>query len=71
MFFDYKELELVICGIAELDIADWKRFTVVSSSFDAVASDWFWSILTDMSVDSRRKFLQFATGSSRVPVQGK
>ncbi|KAH9180927.1 hypothetical protein AeNC1_017098 [Aphanomyces euteiches] len=26
MAFDYKELELVLCGFSEIDVADWKRY---------------------------------------------
>lgn len=71
MVFDYQELELVICGAPEIDIADWKRYTYLSA--DLVGSDlivWFWEILTDMSHVERARLLQFATGSSHVPAQG-
>ncbi|KAF0694862.1 hypothetical protein As57867_014237, partial [Aphanomyces stellatus] len=70
MPFDYKELELVLCGFAEIDVADWKRSTNVSMSLSDVV-DWFWDIIEhDMTSSERAKFLQFTTGSSRVPLQG-
>ncbi|EQC32980.1 hypothetical protein, variant [Saprolegnia diclina VS20] len=72
MPFDYKELELVLCGVAEVDVADWKASTSVSTTLRRSESlNWFWDVLEhDMSRDDRSKLLQFTTGSSRVPVQG-
>ncbi|KAF0709140.1 Aste57867_6079 [Aphanomyces stellatus] len=70
MPFDYKELELVLCGFAEIDVADWRRSTMVSIALARV-TDWFWDIVeNDMTASERAKLLQFATGSSRVPLQG-
>ncbi|KAH9120655.1 hypothetical protein LEN26_011027 [Aphanomyces euteiches] len=75
MMFDHKELELVLCGVTEIDMDDWKQFTASSSTLREGGDhedkmEWFWDILTHMSFQDRAKFLQFATGSSRVPVQG-
>ncbi|RLN20983.1 hypothetical protein BBJ28_00008049 [Nothophytophthora sp. Chile5] len=72
LVFDYQELELVLCGLPEIDLADWKRHTVVAPSFgeDALVVRWFWEVLHDFTEDERARFLQFSTGSSRVPVQG-
>ncbi|KAE8878789.1 hypothetical protein PF005_g14529 [Phytophthora fragariae] len=72
LVFDYQELELVLCGLPEIDLLDWKRNTVVAPSFgDApLVVDWFWEVLKGFSEDERARFLQFSTGSSRVPVQG-
>ncbi|KAF0716259.1 Aste57867_2948 [Aphanomyces stellatus] len=70
MPFDYKELELVLCGFAEIDVADWRRSTMVSIALAGVSS-WFWDVIErDMSNVERIKLLQFTTGSSRVPLQG-
>ncbi|CAH0474858.1 unnamed protein product [Peronospora belbahrii] len=72
LVFDYQELELVLCGLPEIDMADWKRNTVVAPSFsDApMVVGWFWEVLEGFTEDERARFLQFSTGSSRVPVQG-
>ncbi|KAG6604599.1 putative HECT E3 ubiquitin ligase [Phytophthora cinnamomi] len=72
LVFDYQELELVLCGMPEIDLADWKRNTVVAPSFGdtPLVVDWFWEILKGFTEDERARFLQFSTGSSRVPVQG-
>ncbi|KAH9091248.1 hypothetical protein LEN26_018822 [Aphanomyces euteiches] len=70
MIFDYKELELVLCGFSEIDVADWKRCTNVSMSLESIV-DWFWEIVeNEMTSVQREKLLQFVTGSSRVPLQG-
>ncbi|CAI5720354.1 unnamed protein product [Hyaloperonospora brassicae] len=70
--FDYQELELVLCGLPDINVADWKRNTVVAPGFsDALrVVDWFWEVIDDFTDDERARFLQFSTGSSRVPVQG-
>ncbi|KAF1772391.1 JmjC domain [Phytophthora cactorum] len=72
LVFDYQELELVLCGMPEIDMADWKSNTVVAPSFsDApLVVDWFWEVIQGFTEDERARFLQFSTGSSRVPVQG-
>lgn len=71
MVFDYQELELVLCGLPEIDIADWRRNTHVAPSFgDSPVTSWFWEVIGDLSEEERARFLQFCTGSSRVPVQG-
>ncbi len=69
--FDHKEMELLLCGLMEINVEDWKNNTVTSSNL--VHSDvlrWFWDIVAHMSSEDQAKLLQFATGSSRVPVQG-
>ncbi|KDO19036.1 hypothetical protein SPRG_15222, partial [Saprolegnia parasitica CBS 223.65] len=70
--FDYKELELLLCGTSAIDVDDWRLFTAVSFSLAITnCNDWFWAILKDeMTDDDRSRLLQFATGSSRVPLQG-
>ncbi|ETV72060.1 hypothetical protein H257_12853 [Aphanomyces astaci] len=58
MPFDYKELELILCGFSEIDTLE-----------DVVG--WFWEVVEfDMTPSDRAKLLQFTTGSSRVPLQG-
>ncbi|ETV72086.1 hypothetical protein H257_12871 [Aphanomyces astaci] len=70
MPFDYKELELILCGFSEIDVGDWKRSTIVSKSLEDVVG-WFWDVVEfDMTPSDRAKLLQFTTGSSRVPIQG-
>ncbi|OQS06080.1 HECT E3 ubiquitin ligase, partial [Thraustotheca clavata] len=69
--FDHKELELILCGLDEIDVNDWEDNTVTSSNLDNnEVLQWFWEVLADLSDEDKAKLLQFATGSSRVPVQG-
>eukprot|EP00435_Cladocopium_sp_Y103_P050430 s62_g15.t1 len=56
--FDDKELELLISGLPDIDIEDLK------------ANTEFWKVLSEFSQEQRAWFLQFATGTSRVPVEG-
>ncbi|CAK4078056.1 unnamed protein product [Aphanomyces euteiches] len=71
MALDHKEFELILCGLTDIDVADWQANTVVSSNLEESKTlEWFWEIVSEMSHNDRSKLLQFATGSSRVPVQG-
>ncbi|KAF0705451.1 hypothetical protein As57867_007019, partial [Aphanomyces stellatus] len=69
--FDHKEFELILCGLTEIDVCDWKRSTVTSSNLkDSPVLAWFWEIVQAMAPHEQTKLLQFTTGSSRVPLQG-
>ncbi|RQM30076.1 hypothetical protein B5M09_012525 [Aphanomyces astaci] len=75
IMFDHKELELVLCGVTEIDVVDWKQFTATSTTLGpggahAMQMDWFWEVVAELTFRDRAKLLQFATGSTRVPVQG-
>jgi hypothetical protein len=54
--FDERELELLIGGIAEMDVDDWKKHTDYrgyTESDDVV--QWFWKVTSHIeSTDSRR-----------------
>lgn len=70
--FDDRELELLIGGISEIDIDDWYKYTdyrTYTSSDDQVK--WFWKcVREEFDNEKRARLLQFATGTSRVPVNG-
>ncbi|CAE8676291.1 unnamed protein product [Polarella glacialis] len=69
--FDDKELELLISGLPEIDIEDLKANTEYHNYTSATEQvQWFWKVLTEFSQEQRAWFLQFATGTSRVPVEG-
>jgi len=71
MSFDYQELELVLCGISEIDVDDWKNSTVVSNELkNSNALHWFWEIVSDLSEEDKCRLLRFTTGSSLIPTQG-
>lgn len=69
--FNEQELELLISGLPEIDVDDWKANTEYHnynpSSQQVV---WFWRIVKAMSNEERAKLLQFITGTSKVPLNG-
>ncbi|KAF0737531.1 hypothetical protein Ae201684P_006328 [Aphanomyces euteiches] len=69
--FDFKELELLVCGLSVIDVHDWKLNTIISSNLkDSPVYSWFWEVVESLNAVDQAKLLQFCTGSSRVPVQG-
>ena len=69
--FSPTELELLICGVPEIDIAELKANTEYHQyrPTDQVIV-WFWEILNAMSQEDKALFLQFVTGTSKVPLEG-
>ncbi|GAA5900461.1 uncharacterized protein JCM6883_002851 [Sporobolomyces salmoneus] len=69
--FDEKELELLIGGVETIDVEDWQRNTEYRGyvAEDQVVS-WFWQVVSDWPSEKRARLLQFATGTSRTPVNG-
>lgn len=73
--FDYQELELLMCGVPELDLDDWKRHTDYQGDYARLGPKhkvikWFWKFVESMTVEERVRLLQFTTGCSRLPAQG-
>ena len=69
--FNYRELELVISGLPTIDIKDWKLNTMYENyneSSQIIVN--FWEIIESFDNDERTEFLQFVTGSSKVPIEG-
>lgn len=69
--FDERELELLIGGIAEIDVEDWKKHTDYRGyqETDEVIQ-WFWKCITEWDNEQKARLLQFTTGTSRIPVNG-
>lgn len=69
--FDEYELEIMLSGLPEIDIDDWKLHTVYSGyDNDSDVIKWFWEVIEEFSQNERVLMLQFVTGSSRVPFGG-
>ncbi|XP_058066998.1 E3 ubiquitin-protein ligase SMURF2 [Anopheles bellator] len=69
--FDERELELLISGISQIDVTDWKANTRLKQcNADTQQIMWFWQIVESYSPEMRAQLLQFVTGSCRVPLQG-
>jgi len=69
--FDEREVELLIGGIAQIDVEDWVKNTNYNgyTAQDDVIR-WFWECIRSWPDEKRSRLLQFATGTSRVPVNG-
>jgi HECT-domain (ubiquitin-transferase) len=67
--FTHAELELLISGLPDIDVADLRRNTVYGgglSSGDRL-SQWFWSLVEEMDKQDVALLLQFVTGTSHLP----
>uniref|UniRef100_A0A0A9Z0S7 E3 ubiquitin-protein ligase n=1 Tax=Lygus hesperus TaxID=30085 RepID=A0A0A9Z0S7_LYGHE len=70
--FDENELELLMCGIQNIDVKDWKNNTVYKGDYHAnhITIQWFWRVVLSFNNEMRSRLLQFVTGTSRVPMNG-
>ncbi|KAL9986746.1 hypothetical protein ACROYT_G000935 [Oculina patagonica] len=70
--FDERELELLMCGLGEIDINDWRRNTNYRGEYSDKHNVivWFWKAVTSFDLETRARLLQFVTGTSRVPMNG-
>uniref|UniRef100_A0AAQ4NU09 E3 ubiquitin-protein ligase n=1 Tax=Gasterosteus aculeatus aculeatus TaxID=481459 RepID=A0AAQ4NU09_GASAC len=70
-YFDAKELEVMLCGMQEIDLVDWQRNAIyrhyARSSKQIL---WFWQFVKEMDNEKRMRLLQFVTGTCRLPVGG-
>lgn len=69
--FDERELELLIGGLAEIDIEDWKKHTDYRGYQESdQVIQWFWKCIKEWDSEQKARLLQFTTGTSRIPVNG-
>ncbi|XP_076800643.1 E3 ubiquitin-protein ligase HUWE1-like isoform X1 [Clavelina lepadiformis] len=69
--FDEQELELLISGLPNIDIDDLRQNTEYHKyQANSLQIQWFWRALRSFDQAERAKFLQFVTGTSKVPLQG-
>uniref|UniRef100_A0A8C1Z9B0 E3 ubiquitin-protein ligase n=1 Tax=Cyprinus carpio TaxID=7962 RepID=A0A8C1Z9B0_CYPCA len=70
--FDENELELLMCGLGDVDVNDWRENTKYKNSYSPnhPAIIWFWKTVLLMDAEKRIRLLQFVTGTSRVPMNG-
>ncbi|XP_067827627.1 E3 ubiquitin-protein ligase NEDD4 isoform X1 [Heptranchias perlo] len=70
--FDENELELLMCGLGDVDVNDWRDNTKYKNGYNAnhPVIQWFWKTVLLMDSEKRIRFLQFVTGTSRVPMNG-
>jgi E3 ubiquitin-protein ligase HUWE1 len=69
--FNEQELELLISGLPNIDIEDLRANTEYHKyQATSIQIQWFWRALRSFDQAERAKFLQFVTGTSKVPLQG-
>ena len=74
--FDANELELILCGLPEINIEDWQANTNYKGLFEIGGKSeqvvkWFWEVVTEeFDQEMRARLLQFSTGTSGVPLRG-
>uniref|UniRef100_A0A8C5J387 NEDD4-like E3 ubiquitin-protein ligase WWP2 n=1 Tax=Junco hyemalis TaxID=40217 RepID=A0A8C5J387_JUNHY len=70
-YFDEKELELMLCGMQEIDLNDWQKNTIYRHyTKNSKQIQWFWQVVKEMDNEKRIRLLQFVTGTCRLPVGG-
>ncbi|XP_026869113.2 NEDD4-like E3 ubiquitin-protein ligase WWP1 isoform X2 [Electrophorus electricus] len=70
-YFDEKELEVMLCGMQEVDLQDWQRNTVYRHyTRNSKQIMWFWQFVKEVDNEVRLRLLQFVTGTCRLPLGG-
>ncbi|XP_015043330.2 ubiquitin-protein ligase E3A isoform X2 [Drosophila pseudoobscura] len=72
LLFRPEEIEMLVCGSREFDFVELEHSTEYEGgySYETPIIKDFWKIVHAMPHESKRKLLEFATGSARVPVGG-
>jgi len=69
--FNENEFELLICGIPDINIDDWKNNTLYYGyTENSKMIIWFWKAVKSLNGIDRIKLLQFVTGTSTLPFEG-
>lgn len=74
--FDFQELELLLCGLPDIDVNDWMKNSEYTGEYERKGPShkvckWFWEVVNeDFGSEQKARLLQFTTGTSGVPVSG-
>jgi E3 ubiquitin-protein ligase HUWE1 len=69
--FSEQELELLISGLPDINVDDWKNNTEYHNYTAASPQiQWFWRAVRTFEKEDQAKLLQFVTGTSKVPLNG-
>jgi hypothetical protein len=73
--FDEGELLVLMSGIKEISVDDWRQNTFYKGDYTETKDkhkviQWFWEEMKKMDQQSLRKILKFTTGSGSIPVEG-
>lgn len=72
LLFRPEEIELLVCGSRQFDFDELELATQYDGGYTSgsrVIKD-FWTVVHSLTMDDKRKLLQFTTGSDRVPLGG-
>lgn len=73
--FDYREIELLLTGLPQIDVEDWMNNTEYSGLYESgdqncLVCEWFWEVVHEMDDEKKARLLQFVTATSSVPSGG-
>jgi E3 ubiquitin-protein ligase HUWE1 len=69
--FDAQQLELLVCGLPEIDMDDLRAYTTYHGYKQSDAQiTYLWNVVRTFSKEEKALFLQFVTGTSKVPLDG-
>ncbi|KAF9145192.1 hypothetical protein BGX30_010067 [Mortierella sp. GBA39] len=69
--FNEQELELLISGLPDIDVDEWKNNAEYQNYSQASPQiQYFWRAVRSFDQTERAKLLQFVTGTSKVPLGG-
>ena len=69
--FNENELELLLSGLPDIDVDDWKNNTeYVNYTNQSQEISLFWRCVRSFNQVEKAKLLQFITGTSKVPLNG-
>ncbi len=69
--FDEQELELLISGLPDIDVDDWRNNTEYHNYQTSSSQiQWLWRAVRSFDPEEKAKLLQFVTGTSQVPLNG-
>jgi hypothetical protein len=65
-------MQLLMCGVQEIDVDDWQASAAYSGGFDASSRTvrWLWAVVRQMANEERGALLLVCTGSVRAPAIG-
>lgn len=66
--FSGEELEYMVCGTADFDVALLKKYTEYKGPSESDQHIvWFWEVLESFTAEERVRFLRFVSGRTRLP----
>ena len=70
--FRPEELEMLVCGSLELDVSELQESCSYANGLtpETPVVQWLWKMLHTLSTEDLKRFLNFVTGSDRVPIKG-